>query len=245
MDGDRGSTKLDPAGDPLDAIEDLVDHLAGLARSDVRVDDFYRELLQGAVRAMAAVAGAVWMIDGDGRLQLGYQLNLARTQIDESPESTSQHLRLIERAISAEGASLFPPGDEPSPGQEPRNVTGQLLVVGPLVLDGEPLGLIEIFQRRDTPADAQRGYLHFLATLAELAVDFERNRRLRQLRAAESLWGEFAQFARRVHGSLDLGSHGLRHCQRRTSVDRLRPCEPDYSPRQAAQTARGQRRRYV
>src|SRR5262245_49815484 len=84
------------------------------------------------------------------------------------------------------------------------NPTRQLLVINPLGHDNQVEGLLEIFQRADTQPATQRGYLQFVKQMCELAAEWFKNRKLRDLGDRSSLWAQADQFSRQVHESLDV-----------------------------------------
>ena len=62
----------------------LVNEISQLAKSDVAPEAFYGEFLPRVVSALAAIGGAVWVLEAQGRLTLGYQINLQETQLRDS-----------------------------------------------------------------------------------------------------------------------------------------------------------------
>ena len=69
--------------------------------------------------------------------------------------------------------------------------------------DLETAGLVEIFQRSDTGAGTQQGYLRFLGQMCELAGDFLKSHQLRHFSHRQTLWTQLEEFTRTVHASLD------------------------------------------
>ena len=69
--------------------------------------------------------------------------------------------------------------------------------------DLETAGLVEIFQRSDTGAGTQQGYLRFLGQMCELAGDFLKSHQLRHFSHRQTLWTQLEDFTRTVHASLD------------------------------------------
>jgi hypothetical protein len=78
------------------------------------------------------------------------------------------------------------------------------LVLCPLLGEGQVEGIIEIFQRPDSPPATQRGYLRFLQQMSELAGEWLKTQKLKQFSDRHSLWAQADQFSRMVHESLDL-----------------------------------------
>jgi biotin carboxyl carrier protein len=185
-------------------IRGLVGEIAQLCKSDMPAEEFYAAFLQRVVQALAAVGGAMWVL-GEGRKpQLGYQINLSEKLLDAESDEAGKHYRLLDYIIASKTPQLVPPlssaGDERMGG----NPTRQLLVIHPMGHADQIEGLIEIFQRPDTQPATQRGYLQFLKQMCELAAEWFKNRKLRDLGDRHSLWAQADQFARAAHESLDV-----------------------------------------
>jgi hypothetical protein len=193
-----------PAEDVWREIEELVDQIARLSRSDVAPGAFAGELLGGAVSALAAVGGVLWRVKPGPELELDYQINLAATQLTENDDAWRRHAEMVYEVVESRQSKAVPPYSGTGQGGVAANPTEFLLLVCPLIVDGEPFGVIEVFQRPGTSRAAQSGYLRFLDALGELAVDFQRNRQLRLLQDRAGAWGQFEQFTEKVHTSLDL-----------------------------------------
>ncbi|QDU97574.1 HlyD family efflux transporter periplasmic adaptor subunit [Lignipirellula cremea] len=201
----------DHAGQAWSEIERLIEEVASLSRTNVGVREFYAALTANAVRALAADAAAVWLLEGE-TLRLEHQTQLAQTQA-VNPDRQAAHQRLLHQAMQHGKSCLLPPpagASDPAlagMAEEPTdliNPTGHLLVLGPIQGDERPLGIVEIFQRPGASPSACRGYSEVVEVLSELAADFHNQRRLRDLREREQLWNEFDTFAQRVNSSLVL-----------------------------------------
>jgi len=185
-------------------IRTLVAEISQLSRSDIAPEDFYTEFLNRVVQALAAVGGAVWIIEDEGRLTLKYQTNLQKSGLRDNEEGQRQHGRLLHRAMSGGEAMLVPPHSGVGEDEDDvANPTDFLLVLGPLKTDLEVVGVVEILQRPETGVSAQRGYLRFLSQMCDLAVDFIKSRQLRHFSDRQVLWSQLEDFARRVHDTLN------------------------------------------
>jgi hypothetical protein len=188
----------------------LVGEIARLARTELDPAEFLGGFLRRVVSAMAAVGGAVWIVEEGGRLVLLGQVNLEQTGIREKDEEAQgRHGRLVQEAFSATKGVLVPPhglsGNGAAENAQPAaNPTDYLLVLAPLKADREAVGVLEIFQRPDTAPEAQRGYLRFAVQMCELAGDYFRSRQLRSLSDRQAFWFRLEEFAREVHSSLEI-----------------------------------------
>ncbi|MFZ1934455.1 MAG: HlyD family efflux transporter periplasmic adaptor subunit [Thermoguttaceae bacterium] len=190
-------------------IRSLVAEIAQLTKTEVAPEEFYGQFLPRVVSALAAVGGAVWTLNPEGRLALQYQINIQETNLRESEERNAQHSRLLYKTLSGGEAILVPPFSGPgdldgTDGETPAaNPTEFLLLLALLKTDLESVGLVEIFQRSDSSPTTQKGYLRFLMQMCELAADFLKSHQLRHFSDRQSLWTQLEDFTRTVHISLD------------------------------------------
>jgi multidrug efflux pump subunit AcrA (membrane-fusion protein) len=185
-------------------IRGLVGEIAQLSKSDLPPEEFYAAFLQRVVQALAAVGGAMWIL-GEGRKpQIGYQIGLSEKLLDADSDEASKHYKLLDYIVASKTPQLVPPQSSAGDERMGGNPTRQLLVIHPMGHDDQIEGLIEIFQRPDTQPQTQRGYLQFLKQMCELAAEWFKNRKLRDLGDRHSLWAQADQFARAVHESLDV-----------------------------------------
>ncbi len=191
-------------------VRAIVGEIAQLAKTEVAPEEFYGQFLPRVVSALAASGGAVWTLNPEGQLALQYQINIQETQLRDNQEQQMQHNRLLYKALggSKEGM-LVPPHSGPGDAEQAdesapvANPTEFLLILGLLKTDLETIGLVEIFQRPETGASTQKGYLRFLMQMCELAGDFLKSHQLRHFSDRQSLWTQLEDFTRAVHVSLD------------------------------------------
>lgn len=185
-------------------IRSLVAEISQLSKSEIGPEEYYAAFLQRIVSALAAVGGAVWMLAEGRRLQLTYQININQGLLDNSSDAASKHFRLLDQVVHSDEGVLVPPLSGASDERGGSNPTQFLLVLAPLRSDGNVEGIVEIFQRPDSPPNTQRGYLRFLQQMCELAGEWLKTQKLRQFSDRHSLWAHADQFSRMVHESLDL-----------------------------------------
>jgi biotin carboxyl carrier protein len=185
-------------------IRGLVGEIAQLSKSDLGPEEFYSAFLQRVVQALAAVGGAVWVLGEGKKPELSYQINISEKLLDKESEDAGKHYRLLDYVVSSNTGQLIPPLSGAADERMGGNPTRQLLVIHPLGHDNQVEGLLEIFQRADTQPATQRGYLQFVKQMCELAAEWFKNRKLRDLGDRSSLWAQADQFSRQVHESLDV-----------------------------------------
>jgi len=184
-------------------IRGLVNEIAELSKSDLAAAEFYPAVLQRIVNALAAVGGAIWLLDGETGLRLSHQIQISPNLIEPENDEAIQHGRLLTRLIKQGRAELIPPMSS-SLEEGEGNPTRFLLVTAPLASAKQTVGLLEVFQRADTPPDAQRGYLRFVEHMSKLIGDWIKGHTLQEVSTRQELWQQSDQFARLVHDNLDL-----------------------------------------
>jgi multidrug efflux pump subunit AcrA (membrane-fusion protein) len=196
---------VDPTvlADTRNEIRQLVNEVAQLAASDVSPGEFYEGFLSRVLAALAAIGGAVWLRQPDHSLQLAFHANLPATGFPAN-EDLPAHRGLLQRVADSKQALVVPPHAASAANPQTQdNPTPHLLVLAPLLLEGETQAVVEVFQRPGGGPTTQRGYLRFLVQMAELAADFLKSQHLKQLRERQSLWQQVEQFVLAVHRSLE------------------------------------------
>jgi multidrug efflux pump subunit AcrA (membrane-fusion protein) len=185
-------------------IRTLVNEISEMSKSEATASDYYPAVLQRVVSALAAVGGAIWEVDTDGQVRLNCQIQLDPALIDSNSETAQAHVRLLGHVAQRGESELVPPNSSFGDNGEIANPTSFLLVLAPLMANKATAGVIEIFQRPDSPPDTQRGYLRFLDHMAKLIGDWLKGQSLQQVSDRQILWQQSDQFARLVHDNLDL-----------------------------------------
>ena len=186
-------------------IRGLVQEISQLSRSDMPPDQYYAEVLNRVVTALAAHGGAVWTIDEDRRLRLNYQININSTLVDTENPDSHKHFRLLQEVIKGGEPRLVPPmagSGEPDGASNPTNT---LLVLAPMTTDDSVEGVLEVFQRGDAQPGSQQGYLRFLVQMSQHVGDWLKGRKLKTFSDRQSFWAKINNFSKDVHDSLDVG----------------------------------------
>ncbi len=191
-----------PTDEAWREIDDLLETVAGLAESDLTPTEFYAELMDRIVPALAATGGAVWTGGPAGGVELQYQVNLPGGLLSEDREGARRHARLVEQVLATGKGKLSPPQSGTADSDQAANPTELALVLCPWSFE-DVSGVVEVFQRPGASPSAQQGCLRFLSAICELVADFHRNRQLRGFRRRIEQLGRFEQFTERVHRTLD------------------------------------------
>src|SRR5438445_10851280 len=76
-------------------------------------------------------------------------------------------------------------------------------MIVPILVDKQVAGVLEIWQDPARNMESQRGILQFLTRMTELATNYTRNHRLRQMVGQQHLWTQLEAFSRQAHGTLN------------------------------------------
>ncbi|APW59359.1 efflux RND transporter periplasmic adaptor subunit [Paludisphaera borealis] len=185
-------------------IRKLVAEIADLAESDVQPGEFYGEFLNRAVAATAATGGAFWLLDGRGGLRLQYQLDFAQTGLMDGRVKTPPHDALLGCMVQATQPQIVPPGAVIEGVPQAYNPTHLAIILAPLVVDKQVVGLLEILMDPNRRAAQQKSTLRFVADLCDLASNYLKNRQMRQMVSQQRLWNQLEGFTHQIHASLDL-----------------------------------------
>src|SRR5207302_1388684 len=188
-------------------INRLAEEIAHLSEADLAPADYYGEFLKRVLQALAAPAGAVWLLTPQGNLQLQYQVNMREVGLDRTKEGREGHDELLRLAITTAQPRAVPPHSGLGQAEANRataiNPTDFLTLLAPIIVDKQCAGLVEVWQDPNRGADAQRGFLQFLVRMAGLAAGYTRNHQLRQMVGQQQVWTQLEAFARQTHNSLN------------------------------------------
>jgi multidrug efflux pump subunit AcrA (membrane-fusion protein) len=185
-------------------IRKLVAEIAELAESDIQPNEFYVEFLNRVVAAVAASGGALWLLDGRGGIKLQHQLEFRLTGLLDGRVRTQPHDALLGCMVQASQATIIPPGASIEGVPNAGNPTGFSLILAPLTVDKQVVGLIEILMDPTRKAAQQKSTLRFVGDLCDLAAQYLKNRQMRQMMSQQRLWNQLETFTHAIHGSLDM-----------------------------------------
>lgn len=165
---------FDPAGDgevdreltreTFGVIRAWVQHITELStgpRSAVATLDYFRELVEGFVRCLAARGGAIWL-PRRGKWKMSYHVGLQDVAVLEEQLYETSHVRLVQETSASGCPSSRPPRRATRLPQEEGNPTHALLLLCPIKREEETRAVVEVFQRPEATSQTQRGYLRFL-----------------------------------------------------------------------------------
>ena len=106
--------------------------------------------------------------------------------------------------LQASQAQIIPPGAVIEGVPKAFNPTEYALIIAPLMVDKQVIGLLEILMDPTRRAAQQKSTLRFVSDLCDLAATYLKNRQMRQMMSQQRLWNQLEGFTHQIHGSLDL-----------------------------------------
>jgi hypothetical protein len=188
-------------------LSQRLEEVAKLSEGNVPAATFYGEMLKKLLESLAAPAGAVWTRTAQGNLQLQFQINMREVGLDRSDETRTSHEELLRRVVTEPRPLHLPPHSGVGPAADGRppaaNNSDLLLLLVPILLNEQAGGVVEVWQHANRPQAATRGFLQFMALMADLAARYQRNQIMGQLTGQQQLWVQLESFSRSIHGSLN------------------------------------------
>ncbi len=185
-------------------IRKLVAEIAELAESDIQPTEFHVEFLSRVIAAVAASGGVLWLMDGRGGLKLQHQVDFRQTGLLDNRQKAQPHDALLGVMLQASQPQIIPPGAAVEGMPNAGNPTNFALILAPLVVDKQVVGIVEIMMDPTRRATTQKSTLRFVSDLCDLAGRYLKNRQMRQMVSQQKLWGQLENFTHAIHNSLDL-----------------------------------------
>lgn len=185
-----------------DRIIQLAREIEEFSKSNSPPQTFFQEFLKRVVGAVGARGGAVWLRSGANRLELMAEVGLAATGFHDNPNALAVNQKLLNEVLSNGQACTHHPTS--SSFELP---TEDMLVLAALQQNKEVVGVVEIFQRNDTPEQARPGFLQFVEQMTGYACRYLNQKAQTESQSSAGTIGkvaeEFEQFVLQLHKSLD------------------------------------------
>ncbi len=185
-----------------DKIIQLAREIEEHSRSNMPPKEFFSEFLKRVVGAVGARAGVVWLRNDTNRLELLQEIGLGNTGFHENPDAMSTNQKFLTEVLSNGQACTYHPAETSE--QLP---TEDMLVLAALQANKEVVGVVQIFQRHDTPAQARPGFLQFVEQMTGYACRYLENQGKEDAgssMAVSQIAEDFEQFVLQLHKSLDV-----------------------------------------
>lgn len=193
-----------PPGDAWREIEEGLEALARLADSDVTVSEFEGRLLERLVGMTAAEGGIVWSQD-EGGWQMAAQLQVGHALAGDAQE-LKRHSQFAEIVATSGVARCVPPAFRDA---EIANSSPWLVVACPIVVGGQGVAVVELFQRPDPRTEVREGYLRVVGAACEIAAGVHQRKLLEVTRQREQSLASLVDYVKRIHQELELPLVGV------------------------------------
>lgn len=198
-----GSTDSAAGASAWGAWQKLVDDLAEEALGATSTDALAEVTLERLLAGVAGVAAAVWDREPSGQFALRAQRRLATPGVDDAWSDPRLRTAAFEAALEARRPLAASPGATAGTAGF-NNPTAQVLVLGPILLDDEPLGVIELYLPADVDEAGREGVRHLVSVVGEVWAEFQRRREFRLLRAEAIAQRQFTDLAARLQAHWQL-----------------------------------------
>lgn len=184
-------------------MEQSIDHLAELARSNIEPGRFFGEVLGRAMQPGGASRAILWRQSLEGAWQPAGEVP-AHDKLDAASIELRQEL-LVEVSTDEQPRIV-----STIPGLNNSVVNGLGAdgshVLSPIRHAGQAVGILETRHGLNAAGQLPPDTFQFFAALCEITADFLSQHELQQLRRARTIWQQWDQFSQRLWQSLDLSA---------------------------------------
>lgn len=182
-------------------IERLIEQTSAASHLPAEPHAFYGNLLDGALSALAAAGGAVWLVDQTREW-------VREVERNGPPAAAKDAFHACERQCVEDVASLgkprvFLPSESTASGMAGCDLQ---VFMCPVCVGDACVAVLELFQPPDFPAESRANVIEVLQALAEAAADFHRAFELHLLRRESSQRDRLDAFANAVQRDLDVAA---------------------------------------
>ena len=199
----------DPSGPkrPTRQIDQAFEEVARLSGTDLPPTNFFQEFLEKVLQGIESPAGAVWLRNVQGFLQLQCQVNIDGVGLDKHKNGRQSHNELLRQAFQTAKPILLEPFGSTGilEGIPAGNPTDFVVLLAPILIDEKTaFGLLEVWQDPRWDAKMKRVHLNYIVQMAGYASTYLRNQQGRQAINQEQLWNQLEAFSCQIHSSLDI-----------------------------------------
>jgi biotin carboxyl carrier protein len=184
-----------------DRTSRLLEDLARLLQTSLPPAEFHAAFLQHVLTALGGVAGGVWSLAPEGDFRLEHRVNECAIDLGRSPDGPAFLGKALQRVAQGDRPVWVPPGGGPKDG--PTNPTAHALLLAPLLVDNQPVGVVAVWLTPDREADVRTSGARLLTELAGFAAAYLHREQWHRVDEQRQTWARCEAFARRVHASLD------------------------------------------
>ena len=184
-------------------LDSLLDELTDLALTSPNPGAFFQSMLNAAVSATHAIAGAIWSV-AEVNYRLEKEVGLVQLGIGSETELQALHEDALESATKGQMQSKFAGLTKRTSEKKDYRFFG--------CRDQDSAYLvIELVHREGAVAEVDEGPIaSFMAALSEIAKDFRNAQLLKRLQNEDYLWSDFKAILPSLHSSIHLDETAYR-----------------------------------
>ncbi len=175
--------------DTLREVDRVLRELGKLAKSNREADDFFAILLEHTALLMDAEGAAVW-VNAPGGAHLACQKGLADLVASVTRRDFRHHASVVHELNGQAGSQYLSLSE---------SAIGHSVVLAPIAWGEKSWGTLAIYHDRELPEVVRDGYLRLVEAVAEIAVDYQREHRLRSHASQLEVWHRYRSFSVGAH----------------------------------------------
>ena len=187
----------DSNGDSNSGSADFLAEITRLVATDTTCGEFLSNFLKLASPAIGARHSVVWLVDAGGCTRIEYAWHRSSRE-DGSKCLPNLDADVLNRVTESRDAIMLPLQADGASGKECF-----VALLAPIVIENDVLAILGFLKRRSKRIQRAKSQLHFLIRLCAFATEFLRERRSIQRQPQQELLGNWDDFVRSAHGSLD------------------------------------------
>ena len=194
-------------------IQRLVEQIAALSKAEVSSEDFFSKFLERVTSATDAKGGAVWLVgaraqDNKSEFQLCAHVDFASSLFGSDESQRTAILKVLTDVVRSQKAIVLNPTHTdaadiaPQPGAVLNKTPYPFLHV-PLLLNAQPIGILQIWLQPYVQAKNYAEFVTFLNTLTPYVEQHLQSRRLSNLVLETQRLQHLLRFTTDLAGSLE------------------------------------------
>ena len=194
-------------------IQRLVEQIAALSKAEISSEEFFGKFLERVAGAVDAKGGAVWLVgsraqDNKSEFQLCAQIDFPSSLFGSDESQRTAILKILTEVVRTKGAIILSPthsdaADIAPPQGGSANKTPYAFLHVPLMLNGQPIGVLQVWLQPYVQAKNFPEFVTFLNTLTPYVEQHLQSRRLSNLVLETQRLQHLLRFTADLAGSLD------------------------------------------
>jgi multidrug resistance efflux pump len=194
-------------------IQRLVEQIAALSKAEISSEEFFGKFLERVTQATDAKGGAVWLVgsraqDNKSEFQLCAHTDFASSLFGSDEAQRTVILKILTDVVRSQNAVILNPTHTeatdvaPPPGGS-ANKTPYAFLHVPLHLNGQPIGVLQVWLQPYVQSRNFAEFVTFLSTLTPYVEQHLQSRRLSNLVLETQRLQHLLRFTSDLAGSLD------------------------------------------